>query len=93
VGRNYQVIQGTNRLHGVQVLDGLFFLSDSFTDNSSVILSTAPKKSSQRQLTFDDELHFLEGCEGCQDQRHSSSLQFAVVEKYSMSIQSIERER
>jgi len=31
-------------------------------------------------LTFDDELHFLEECEGCRDQPYSTSLRFAVVE-------------
>jgi hypothetical protein len=37
-------MQGTNRLHGVQALDVLFFLSNSFVDNSNVIVCTAQKK-------------------------------------------------
>jgi hypothetical protein len=96
VGRNYQVIQGTNRLHGVQVLDVLFFLSNSFIDNSSVIFSTAQKKKKKvhqdnSRLTMN--FTFWKSVKDARINGTQPIFSLLLWKKCSMSIQSIKRER
>lgn len=93
MGRTYQVIQGTNRLHGVQVLDVLFFLSDSFIDNSSVIFSPAPKKVHKDNSRLTMNFTFWKGVKDARINGTQPIFGLLWWKKCSMSIQSIKRER